>query len=363
MRSKSLSWLIAALQSAIILQSVFFIGVLLLQQRNEQSDRLHLALLGLLCIHMLLNLQNSFHWLAQLPVLTFGFGLWYGPLIYLYIQSLIFQNFSWRWHDWLHFLPGLLLSLAVFSSVPMLWWSAGLTLLSMVVYVLLAANSYRRFIRTLSQTQSAEDQIAMRWAWRILQLNIVAVGLNLLNILLLVFTGQSALKMLAEVSMFLFLWLLVNILGINGRTQQQLFAGITPEDEVIAEQSSKSAPVELSEDRQRQIEQKLLSHMDGQQPYLDPMFNLQMLGRQLGETPRYVSVVINQRLGQSFADFVNQYRLKQVKTCFADPQEQRTILQIIYSCGFSTKSNFNRAFKQQEGTTPSAFRASLKTDT
>ena len=74
-----MSWLIAALQSAIILQSVFFIGVLLLQQRNEQSDRLHLALLGLLCIHMLLNLQNSFHWLAQLPVLTFGFGLWYGP--------------------------------------------------------------------------------------------------------------------------------------------------------------------------------------------------------------------------------------------------------------------------------------------
>lgn len=358
-----MSWFIAALQSAIILQSIFFIGVLLLQQKSEPGDRLHLSLLALLCIHMLLNLQNSFHWLPQLPVLTFGFGLWYGPLIYFYIQALIYQNFVWRSRDWLHFLPGLTLSLAVFGNVPMLWWSAGLTLLSMIVYVLLAALSYRRFTRTLRQTQSAEDQIAMRWAWRILQLNIVAVLLNLLNILLLVFTGQSALKLLAEVSMFLFLWLLVNILGINGRTQHQLFAGITAEDEVIAEQSSKTVPAELSDERQQQIKTKLLSHMDGQKPYLDPMFNLQMLGRQLGETPRYVSVVINQRLGQSFADFVNHYRLQQVKACFADPLEQRTILQIIYSCGFSTKSNFNRAFKQQEGTTPSAFRASLKRDT
>ena len=355
-----MSWFIAALQSAIMLQSLFFIGVLLLQQKNEWNDRLHLALLGLLCIHMLLNLQNSFHWLPGLPVLTFGFGLWYGPLIYLYIQSLIYQNFVWRWRDLGHFLPGLLLSLAVFAKIPMLWWSAGLTLLSMVVYVLLAAQSYRRFSRTLSQTQSAEDQIAMRWAWRMLQLNIVAVVLNLLNILLLVLTGQSTLKMLAEVSMFVFLWLLVNILGIHGRVQHQLFAGITAEDEAIAEQSGKAPPLELSEERQRLIEQKLLQHMQVQQPFLDPMFNLQMLGRQLGETPRYVSVVINQRLGQSFADFVNDYRLQQVKRSLADPQEQRTILQIIYDCGFSTKSNFNRAFKQQEGMTPSAYRAKLQ---
>lgn len=355
-----MSWLIAALQSAIILQSLFFIGVLLLQQKAEQNDRLQLALLCLLCVHMVLNLQNSFHWWPQFPVLTFGFGLWYGPLIYLYIQSLIYQCFFWRWRDWLHFLPGLLLSVAVFGEMPVLWWSAGLTLLSMVVYALLAANSYRRFARTLCQTQSAEDQIAMHWAWRILQLNIVAVVLNLLNILLLVLTGQSTLKLLAEVSMFLFLWLLVNIIGIRGQAQQRLFAGITAEDEAIAEQSGKTAPAELSEERQSQIEQKLRLHMDEQKPYLDPMFNLQILGRQLGETPRYVSVVINQRLGQSFADFVNHYRLQQVKACFADPLEQRTILQIIYSCGFSTKSNFNRAFKKQEGTTPSIYRVSLR---
>lgn len=355
-----MSWFIATLQSAIALQSVFFIGLMFVQQKKQQNDRLLLALMALLCMHMLLNLQNSFHWLPKLPVLTNGFGLWYGPFIYIYIQSLIYQHFVWRWHHWLHFLPGLLLSLAVFIDTHILWWSAGLTLLSMVVYALLAANIYRRFTRILSETQSAEDRIAMRWAWRILQLNVVAVALNLLNILLLIFTGQSAFKMLAEASMFVFLWLLVNILGTRGREQQQLFAGITPEDVAIVEGCGKVAPIELSETRLSMIEQKLLLHMQEQKPYLDPMFNLQMLGRQLGETPRYVSVVINQRLGQSFADFVNHYRLTQVKACFADPLEQRTILQIIYSCGFSTKSNFNRAFKQQEGTTPSAYRSAVQ---
>ncbi|MDZ7869310.1 MAG: helix-turn-helix domain-containing protein [Rheinheimera sp.] len=357
-----MSGFIAALQSAIILQSLFFIGVLCLQQQRDWNQRLHLGLLALLSVHMVLNLQNSFHWLPDFPVLTFGFGLWYGPIIYLYIQSLVFSDFRWQAHNWLHFLPGLVLSLLVFSGSPMLWWSAGLTLLSMLVYAILAARVYRRFTRILCQTQSAEDQIAMRWAWQVLQLNMAALLLNVLNILLLVFTGQSALKMLAEISVFVFLWLLVNILGIHGRSQHQLFAGVTAEDEAIAEQSGKAAPAELGEERQQLIEQKLLAHMNTRQPYLDPMFNLQMLGRQLGETPRYVSVVINQRLGQSFADFVNSYRLQQVKACLADPLEQRTILEIIYSCGFSTKSNFNRAFKQQEGTTPSAFRARLKTN-
>jgi AraC-like DNA-binding protein len=39
-----------------------------------------------------------------------------------------------------------------------------------------------------------------------------------------------------------------------------------------------------------------------------------------------------------------------------DPAEPRTILDLAYACGFTSKSTFNAAFKRQVGDTPSNYR-------
>ena len=49
-------------------------------------------------------------------------------------------------------------------------------------------------------------------------------------------------------------------------------------------------------------------------------------------------------------------KFEEAKQRLADPSSERTILDILQDCGFSTKSNFNRAFRQHVGTTPSAYR-------
>ena len=152
---------------------------------------------------------------------------------------------------------------------------------------------------------------------------------------------------------------MVNAFIFKGLLQPQLFAGITPEDEAIAAQSNSVSPVtDIDNERQLQIKDALIAHMACNKPYLEPLFSLQSLGRQLGEPPRYVSQVINGHLQLNFSDFVNSYRINEVKRYLQDPTETRTILDIIYACGFSTKSNFNRAFKQLEGMTPSEYRRS-----
>jgi AraC-like DNA-binding protein len=86
------------------------------------------------------------------------------------------------------------------------------------------------------------------------------------------------------------------------------------------------------------------------------MFSLKILGRQLGETPSYVSLVINHQLNLNFSVFVINYRLAEVKQYISDKTEKRSIMELIYTCGFSTKSNFNRAFKKHEGMTPFEYR-------
>ena len=55
-------------------------------------------------------------------------------------------------------------------------------------------------------------------------------------------------------------------------------------------------------------------------------------------------------------DFVNGYRVDEVKSRLKDPKNsQYTILSIAYDSGFNSKSSFNIIFKKFTGLTPSQF--------
>lgn len=350
--------IIPGLQASIAFQCLLFACYLLFDERRHLlANRINLGLLGTLACHMLFNLVNEYVSPGVLPNLTFGFGLLYGPLIFLYIRALMYRDFEWRSAYWLHLLPGAALNLLPLFFQPPGLFGALATFTSMGIYLFLSLHHYSHFRQTLTQTQSAVDRMAMRWALHVLLLNGASLILNITSITLSIFTGNSILETWAELGVFLVLFIMVNTFLFKGLVQPSLFEGITQEDTAITEQSrSNSLIAGLDAARYQEIKEKLLAHMQTKKPYRDSLFSLQMLGRQLGESPRYVSAVINRELALSFADFVNSYRLAEVKQYLEDAGEQRTILDLIYACGFSTKSNFNRVFKQQEGITPSEYR-------
>ncbi len=360
--------IIPGLQAMIAFQCVLF-GLYLIFDRKlaVTANRINLALLLVLATHMVFNLFHYQFLPGRLPELTFGFGMFYGPLIFLYVRSLIYKDFVWNASHWAHFLPGIMLGVLPFWIQPSTLFCASLIFSTMGVYLALSYYSLWRFQRVLLHTQSAAESIAMKWASKVLLLNAACLLFNIvsLNRYATINVGQFSigsshtLGQLAEVSIFLTLLTMVNAFIFKGLQQPKLFAGITPEDEAITEQSISVPPIaEIDSQRQLQIKQALLSHMVLNKPYLEPLFSLQSLGRQLGEPPRYVSQVINGHLQTNFSDFVNSYRINEVKRHLQDPLESRTILDIIYACGFSTKSNFNRAFKLHEGITPSEYRRS-----
>jgi AraC-like DNA-binding protein len=350
--------IIPGLQASIVLQSVIFTFFLFSSQRPRLlPSKLVLALMGILSVHMVFNLANQAIWPHSLPNLVFGFGLLYGPNIYLYINALIYKDFSWQTGYWLHFLPGVILSgTALFVQMPG-YLGAIATFVSMGAYLGAALFSYKRFRSVIRQTQSAEDYIAMNWAAIVLALNAIVLAFNILSFVFFILTGKSQGFVWSEISLFVMLVVMVNTFFIKGLTQPVLFAGITDEDEAIEVVSrTQNNEGELDEEVHQRIEDNLAKHMASKQPYLDPMFSLQKLARQLGETPRNVSVYINRCLHLTFADFVNNYRLADVKSQILDKTDERTIIDIVYACGFSTKSNFNRAFKKHEGMTPTEFK-------
>jgi AraC-like DNA-binding protein len=105
------------------------------------------------------------------------------------------------------------------------------------------------------------------------------------------------------------------------------------------------------------VEARLAELMDGSAPlYLEPALTIGEVARRSGYPEYLVSTVINRRSGGTFWDYINRLRVEAARACLADAGDTRTILDIAYACGFTSKSTFNAAFKRQVGETPSGYR-------
>lgn len=74
-------------------------------------------------------------------------------------------------------------------------------------------------------------------------------------------------------------------------------------------------------------------------------------------TPQSFCRFFKNRTRKSFIQFVNEVRIGQV--CRKLAEEEWTVAEIAYSCGFSNLSNFNRFFKEAVGQTPRGYRQDL----
>jgi hypothetical protein len=59
---------------------------------------------------MLLNLINQHLFSFSQPNIVFGFGMFYGPIIYLYLKATMYADYHWRKLYLFHFSPGICLS-------------------------------------------------------------------------------------------------------------------------------------------------------------------------------------------------------------------------------------------------------------
>lgn len=106
------------------------------------------------------------------------------------------------------------------------------------------------------------------------------------------------------------------------------------------------------------LAEKLRSYMERELAWRDEGLSIAALAAQLGEQEYRLRRVINGQLGhRNFAAFLNRYRLAEVRAALADPtQKDVPIITIALDAGFGSLGPFNRAFREAEGMTPSAFR-------
>lgn len=100
----------------------------------------------------------------------------------------------------------------------------------------------------------------------------------------------------------------------------------------------------------------VLEYMTKHQPYLNPGLKINELGDEIGIPSHRLSYIINNTTGKNFFEFVNEYRVSEVKHRLPDPRYKNlTIEAIAKECGFNSSASFYRVFKQQTGLTPKQY--------
>lgn len=109
----------------------------------------------------------------------------------------------------------------------------------------------------------------------------------------------------------------------------------------------------------REIEETvaaLAKAMTVEKLYVDPELTVPKLAAHLKLPPKTVSAVLNQHLNGGFNDYVNSFRVEQVKSRLSDSRDNvPTILAVALDAGFNSLATFQRVFKNTTGMTPKQF--------
>nr|WP_247672633.1 helix-turn-helix domain-containing protein [Aquimarina sp. MMG016] len=97
--------------------------------------------------------------------------------------------------------------------------------------------------------------------------------------------------------------------------------------------------------------------MQEERLFKDPELTLVSLSKQLSVKSYLVTKCLNTIYQKKFNDYINEFRIEEVKRLVNDPKnEHLTLLALAYEAGFNSKASFNRAVKKITGNPPSALK-------
>lgn len=315
------------------------------------------------------NLDNLYPFLLWIP---YSYLTATGPLIFYYTKSLTDMDFKTSEISIKHFIPvivefGLQVIQIIYSiqnnqlyyNTPFYFYVSPLlyawTAASILYYLRLSLAVINNHEAWVLRNFSNVKEITLKWLQKlivyyrvlwIVWVPFVATFLLFFRFHLLYLAVVLVLYFLMLILTYLTLWIGLEGLGrVNpiflrpdeGKTENKNFIRLT--------------------------EQEIQGHVDSlnqlmivEKVYLNENISLREFALQLNADPNLISFILNNHLNKNFYDFVNQYRIEEVKKRLNDPAYKHlSLLGIALESGFNSKTTFNRVFKQVTGMTPTAF--------
>lgn len=374
------SFIIYSLVFAIgAFQAFVFSFLLLTKKPKNRADKFLSAFFFIVALYFFNIFSGAFHLWEKFPDLVFLISLValsFGPLLYFYVISLLGKDITLR-VVWIHVVPILGVFILIFpylflsEDVKMLYFTDKfnvlplnisiaifLQYLSAPVYFIWVISILRKYNKELKNTYSSVEGLSLDWIRKLLYGAIIMWTIDSLNVYALNYTNIDYPYIVSFYIKVVFMMFII-LIGYNGIKQGGVFTvskmNSEKESNEIVTKSEKS---KLISDEQLKLNlNKLYNYMQDEQAFFNNELRIQDVAQKLDISSHILSYVINNGLNQNFYDFVNQYRIKEVKKRLNDSKYNNlTIVAIAYDCGFNSKSTFNRLFKQFTGQTPTQFR-------
>jgi len=358
-----------------ILQGAIFAALLLYRffKHKKTADFWLAALLLLLCSSLITpligfaNVYDRNQWLTYFP---FSIAYSYGVCIWFYLANLTNSNRKFSRRDLLFFIPS-----AIYVAFRLLlfaqnlefkdWFNTNFYVPFVSPFVFItefawnvallyfSIKHYRKYRVWLDENFSDTERIKFDWLRNFLYIFTFVFILGAV----FDFTNSFVFK-LSYIQYFYFELVLAFVtyyLAIAGYLRSRAIE-LTFTPKAYENESKKTL---LSDKELEKLKTKLQNLMETEKPYLNPQLTLSDLSKNLGVNSAVLSFLINNGFAKNFNDFVNQFRIMEVKEKLQNGEaENLTLLAVAFDCGFNSKATFNRAFKKFTGVSPKEFQPS-----
>jgi AraC-like DNA-binding protein len=368
---------VAILSIVIICQLLLLVLFLATSNRGKRVSNVLLAsFFILLFLNIVDGLLSYYGFYVQNPALAHledGFVFLLGPILYFYTQSVIFRDFQFRVKDVLHVIPFFVVTVGYLSfyhfqseayqrmvqgsimkqTLPPAFYISLLVIYGHVgSYIFFAFKHLTHYRNEIKKQFSSISKINLEWLTFLLG-SVVAVLFVSFIYTFLPVAGLLDYFDKGFIAAFVALFAFINAIVWRAMKQPEIFAGISISDKMPATASVSAFNEHLSNSLGVALHQK----MEKEKLFLNPDLSLNALATALNVTPKKLSQLLNEKFQQSFFDFVNTYRIREAENIFEKNTDPKlTVLEVMYQCGFNSKSSFNTIFKSKTGITPSEYR-------
>jgi len=316
--------------------------------------------------------------------ITYAFPFLYGPIFYLYAGLISSDNNSFNPKYYLHFIPFILVVIygilfVYFESsefkfalirnelekpVPGLKLIGYLKPFHGIIYTFFTIQVVRVYNNKIRNSYSNIERINLNW------LRHLTIGLSIVwGVVVISYVVDAFSTKDIEMDHLIYMTasVLIYSIGYLSLRQPEIFQVIQKSEAEPAPESKTKTSEETSykksglTDLEAQNHLKnLLQIMETDKPYLNSDLTLRDLAGKLSMSTHNLSEILNTRLNQNFYDFINRYRVEEVKRRLADNESEKySLLAIAFDSGFNSKAGFNTIFKKHTNTTPSQYRKQL----
>ena len=125
---------------------------------------------------------------------------------------------------------------------------------------------------------------------------------------------------------------------------------------ITEKKQHKSMAQIITQEESKKIINKIHDIMNTEKLYKNPELNIKNVAERLSIPRCYLSYIINNYSGINFCDFINNYRIKEVKEYLRKTNyKSKNLLTVALEAGFNSKTTFNRVFKKLTKMTPSMY--------